>query len=140
MIENSEVMRKVLTTLINISARKATAGNVVSTMSSLIKKLETRYDFLKYVEIEDTRFLESIDPITVMSDVNSIPPAEMGNAIHAIVSLMNESLGRDAGFYFIKEVARNIGEDYHTTIMDNMGLNLMQMEWEVTRMEKKVDK
>jgi len=57
MIENSEVMRKVLTTLINISARKATAGNVVSTMSSLIKKLETRYDFLKYVEIEDTRFL-----------------------------------------------------------------------------------
>ncbi|GAG22614.1 unnamed protein product, partial [marine sediment metagenome] len=137
MIENSEVMRNVLTTLLKISNRKATGGDVAPTMGSLIKKLEEKYSFLEHVEIKDTRFLEAVDPITVMSDVNSVPPAEIGKAIHEIIYSMNESLGRDAGFYFIKEIGNRIGDDCYTTIRDDMGvnLNLMQMERDVSRME-----
>ena len=140
MIENSEVMRNVLTTLLKISNRKATGGDVAPTMGSLIKKLEEKYSFLEHVEIKDTRFLEAVDPITVMSDVNSVPPAEIGKAIHEIIYSMNESLGRDAGFYFIKEIGDRIGDDCHTTIRDDIGvnLNLMQMEWDVSRMERRL--
>jgi len=140
MIENSEVMRNVLTTLLKISNRKATGGDVAPTMGSLIKKLEEKYSFLEHVEIKDTRFLEAVDPITVMSDVNSVPPAEIGKAIHEIIYSMNESLGRDAGFYFIKEIGNRIGDDCYTTIRDDMGvnLNLMQMERDVSRMERRL--
>ena len=140
MIENSEVMRNVLTTLLKISNRKATGGDVAPTMGSLIKKLEEKYSFLEHVEIKDTRFLEAVDPITVMSDVNSVPPAEIGKAIHEIIYSMNESLGRDAGFYFIKEIGNRIGDDCHTTIRDDMdvNLNLMQMERDVSRMERRL--
>jgi hypothetical protein len=74
MIENSEVMRTVLTTLLKISNRKDTDINVISTMGSLVKKLEGKYDFLKHIEIKDTRFLGAHDSITVMSDVNNAPP------------------------------------------------------------------
>jgi len=102
MIENSEVMRTVLTILLKISNRKDTDINVISTMDSLVKKLEEKYDFLKHIEIKDTRFLEVYDSITVMSDLNSTSPTEVGKAIHEIIYSMTESLGQDAGFYFIK--------------------------------------
>ena len=56
MIENSKVMRNVLNTLLTISSRKDTDIDIVSTIDSLVKKLEGKYGFLKHVEINDTRF------------------------------------------------------------------------------------
>jgi len=101
MIENSKVMKNVLNTLLKISRRKDTDIDIVSTMDSLVKKLEGKYGFLKHVEINDTRFFEAGDSIIVMSDLDSIPSTEMGKAIHDIIFSMIESLGRDAGFYFL---------------------------------------
>jgi len=43
---------------------------------------------------------------------------------------MIELLGRDAGFYFIKEIGHRIGDDYYTAIRDNMGVNLNFMQLE----------
>lgn len=139
MIENSEIMKKVLTTLINISGRKTTEGHALFVMDSLIKKLEGTYDFLKHVEVTDTRFIEDGVFINVMSDVNSVPSTEVGKAIHAIIVTMNEMLGRDAGHFFIKEISRSIGDRYYSTI-EEMGvdLSLMQLEHEVSQMEKKL--
>jgi len=139
MIENSEIMKKVLTTLINISGRKTTEGHALFVMDSLIKKLEETYDFLKHVEVTDTRFIEDGVFINVMSDVNSVPSTEVGKAIHAIIVTMNDMLGRDAGHFFIKEISRSIGDEYYSTI-EEMGvdLSLMQLEHEVNQMEKKL--
>lgn len=139
MIENSEIMKKVLTTLINISGRKTTEGHALYIMDSLIKKLEGKYDFLKHIEVTDTRFMEDGAFINVMSDVNTVPTTEVGKAIHAIIVTMNEMLGQDAGHFFIKEISRNIGDEYYSTI-EEMGidLSLMQLEHEVGQMEKKL--
>ena len=70
-----------------------------------------------------------------MSDLDSVSSTEMGEAIHDITFSMIKSLGRDAGYYFIKEIGHRIGDDYYTTIRDNMGvnLNLMQLDWDVER-------
>ena len=140
MIENSEVMRNVLTALLKISRRKDTDIDIVSTMDSVVKKLEGKYSFLKHVEINDTRFFEAGDSITVMSDLDSVSSTEVGKAIHDIIFSMVESLGKDAGFYFIKEIGHRIGDDYYTTIRDDMGVNLnfMQLEWDVSRMERRL--
>ena len=139
MIENSEVMRKVLTTLINISGRKTTEGRAVFVMDSLIKKLEGTYDFLKHVEVTDTRFLEDGVFITVMSDLDSVSSTEVGTAIHAIIVTMTEMMGRDAGHFFMKEISRNIGDEYYSTISDmGVDLSLMQLEHEVNEMEKRL--
>ena len=140
MIENSEVLRNVLTTLLKISRRKDTDIDIVSTMKSLVKKLEGKYSFLNHIEINDRRFFEVDDSITVMSDLDSVPSTKVGEAIHDIIFSMVESLGRDAGFYFIKEIGHRVGEDCYTTIMDDMGvnMNLMQLEWDVSRMERRL--
>ena len=138
-IENSEIIRKVLNTLVSISGRKTTEGYAVSVMDTLIKRLEGTYEFLKHVEVSDTRFLEDDATISVMSDIDSVPSTEIGKAIHDIIVTMNESLGKDAGHFFIKEISRNIGNDYHSTIKDmGVDLGLMQLEHEVNELEKRV--
>ena len=133
-------MKNVLTTLLTISSRKDTDIDIVSTMVSLVKKLEGKYSFLKHVEINDTRFFEAGDSIMVMSNLDSVSSSEVGKAIHDIIFSMIESLGSDAGYYFIKEIGHRLGDDYYTTIRDDLGVNLshMQLEWDVSRMERRL--
>ena len=138
-IENSEVIRHVLRTLIGISSRKTTEDHAILVMDSLMRKLTKRYDFLKNVETKDTRFSEFYDPVTVMNDIDEVESNETGKALYDIIMTMNNDLGKDAGHFFIKELRNNIGDMYHSTIEDmGIDLGLMQLEYEVSEMEKRL--
>ena len=100
-LNNSEVFRQVLDTLIDISSRKTTMGHAVSTIADIIKQLENKYDFLKHVEVNDTRFIERDKSISVMADINEIKSNELGDALYDIIKTMNIVLGKDAGYFFI---------------------------------------
>ena len=140
-IEKSDVIKHVIQTLIDMSSRKTTKGHALLTMSDLIEKLKTKYDFLKHVEIKDTRFLEIDEPVTVMSesDIDNVKSDEIAKALYDIIKTTNIALGKDAGYFFIKELRRNLGEEYNLTI-EEMGLDLglMQLEFEVSDISKKL--
>lgn len=138
-IENSEVVKHVLNTLINISGRKTNAEYAVSTMNNLIKNLKGKYNFLKNVDIKDTRFLELSEPVTVMSDIDKVNSTDVGKALYDIIKTMNVTLGKNAGYFFIKEFRNNVGDNYYS-IMEEMGidLGLLQLEFEVGEMTKKL--
>lgn len=140
-INNSELVRHFLGTLIDISGRKTTKGHAVLTMDNLIKKLGNKYDFLKHIEINDTRFTELGEPITVMTEINTIELSKIGNALSDIIKSMNEELGKDAGHFFIKEVKDNLQEDYSENF-ESMGLDLglIQLEYEIRELGKKIQK
>lgn len=140
-VEKSEVVKRVLQTLIDISGRKTTKGLAVIKMTDLMKKLQNKYDFLKHVEIKDTRFIEFEDPVSVMSDIDGVEPNKLGKALQDIIKNMNTSLGEDAGHFFIKELKINIGDDF-STIMEDMGvdLGLMQLETEINELGKTISK
>jgi len=138
-LENSKVVGHILKTLINISSRKTTVGFAISTMDDLLKKLTDRYDFLRHIEVKDTRFSESDDAISVMADINKIKSDDVGKALYDIIKTMNVALGKNAGHFFIRELRSNINDFYYTRVED-MGLNLglMQLENEVDNMIKKL--
>ncbi len=132
-------MKQVLRTLINVSSRKTTDEYAVTALNTLIKQLKQQYDFLKNIQIKDIQYLEESNPVTVMSAVNFIPPTEIGKALSAIISTMNQSLGKNAGHFFIKEIQRNLEEEYSSTIKDmGVDLNMLQLEFEVAQLEKEV--
>lgn len=136
--EKSEIIKSVLKTLISISSRKTDFPYAVMTMDDLIKRLEARYIFLKHVQINDDVYKEeTTDVISVMSDINNVSPAELGQAIHAIIESVNRSLGENAGHFFIKEIRNTLSDDY-LSVMRDMGvdLGLMQLESEITRLER----
>ena len=100
--EKSDVMKSVLKTLISISSRKTDFPYAVMTMDDLIKRLETKYNFLKHVQINDDVYKEeTTEVISVMSDINAVPPTELGKALHAIIDSVNRSLGENLSLIHI---------------------------------------
>jgi len=138
-LEKSAIVENLLNILINISGRKTDRGHAIITMDAVMKKLEDKYDFLKHVKIKDTRYIEDVDTVSVMSDINVVESSEMGRALQDIITTMDNSLGKDAGHFFIKELRTSLDDDYKTS-MDDMGvdLSLMQLEREVKELEKSI--
>jgi hypothetical protein len=137
-LKKSEIMKNVLRTLISISSRKTDLPYTIITMEDLIRRLETQYRFLKHIQINDDFYNEqSGDMISVMSDINTIPPNELGKALHSIIDSMNRSLGENAGHFFIKEIRNTLSDEY-LTVMRDMGvdLGLMQLESEIIERKK----
>ena len=140
--EKSEIMKNLLKTLISISSRKTDLPYTIMTIEDLMKQLETRYGFLKHVRINDDFYNEeSADIITVMSDINKVPPTSLGKAIHSLIDAMNRTLGKNAGHFFIKELRDKLSDEY-INVMRDMGvdLGLMQLESEITRLERDLAK
>jgi len=138
--KKSEIMKNVLRTLISISSRKTDLPFTMMTMEDLIKRLETQYRFLKHIQIKDDIYNEeSSDMISVMADINTVPPTELGKALHSIIDSMNRSLGENAGYFFIKELRNTLSDEY-LTMMRDMGvdLGLMQLESEINRLEREI--
>ena len=113
---NSEVVKQVLNTLINTIRRKTDEKHAILTINSLIKKLEAEYDFLRYIEINDTRLLATADIVNVMPYIDAVSPKEVGKALHIIVSIMSYSLGDKEGYFLIKELQLRIGSEYTSSI------------------------
>ena len=113
---NSEVVKQVLNTLINTIRRKTDEKHAILTVSSLIKKLEAEYDFLRYIEINDTRLLATADIVNVMPDIDAVSPKEVGKVLHTIVSIMSYSLGDKEGYFLIKELQLRIGSEYTSSV------------------------
>ena len=139
-LKKSEIMKNVLRTLISISSRKTDLPYTIMTMEDLIRRLETQYRFLKHIQINDDFYNEqSGDMISVMSDINTIPPNELGKALHSIIDSMNRSLGENAGHFFIKEIRNKLSDEYLTGMRDmGVDLGLMQLESEINRLEREI--
>jgi hypothetical protein len=136
-LEKSDIIKNLLSTVIDISGRKTNKGYAISTMDSLIKKLKTRFEFLKHVQIKDTRFSEDEDSVSVVSDINAIESSEVGKAINEIITTMDRSLGKNAGHFFIKEIQNTLSDEYNSSIKDmGVDLGLLQLEREVEEWEK----
>jgi len=136
-IENSDVIKNVLKILINISSRKTSKGYAFNTIDNIIKELKDKYDFLKFVKINDTRFIENEEPVSIMSNINTVNYLSMGNALNDIINTIHYSLGEQAGHFFIKELQRNIGGDYNSVIKEmGVDLGLMQLEKEVRDLDR----
>ncbi len=139
--KKSDVIKNLLDTLIELSGRRTDKGYAINTMDSVLNNLKEKYDFLKNIRINDTRFVEDEEVVSVMSDVNNVDSVLMGKALNDIVRYTNNNLGKNAGHFFIKELRRNIGGDY-TTVMKDMGvdLSLMQLEKEIKDLSSTINK
>ena len=139
-LKKSDIMKNVLKTLISISSRKTDLPYTILTMDELMKRLETQYRFLKHIQINDDFYSEQTgDIISIMSDINAVPPTELGKAIHSIIDSMNRSLGENAGHFFIKEIRNKLGDEYLMCMRDmGVDLGLMQLESEIYRLEREI--
>ncbi|MBS3778266.1 MAG: hypothetical protein KGY50_03110 [Candidatus Thermoplasmatota archaeon] len=137
MVENLEVIKDVLDTILMISGRKTTQSHAIYLLGSTLKDLKKQYTFLEKISVKDTTYLEENNPVTVMGSVNDIKLNEMGPAVKDIITQLKTSLGNDAGFFFLKELSNKLNDESVTMLKDiGVDLDLMHLEQQVSKMEK----
>jgi hypothetical protein len=128
MLEPADVTRQFLQTVIRIIGRKTSEEYAAVTIRNLLTTLQPRYPFLRDMQIRDTRFLELESSVTVRDSLNSINPKEIGQALTDLLKSIVKSLGKTAGYFFIREIREKIGVDYDDVLVKTMNVDLTLLQ------------
>ena len=135
--ENSDLIARFLESMISVVGRRSSEGYAAVMVNNVTKKLMERYNFLRYVEIKDTRYSESKDIVNVKLAINSLSSNEIRNAIQELLTKITAAIGNTAGYFFIKELKERIGPDCELALQDiGIDLDLMQFEHAVEKRQK----
>jgi hypothetical protein len=126
---NSYVLREVLLSLYHVAGRRTTKGFALKVIGSIIKTLTQKFEFLKYIEINENEELPENDSITMSYEIDDIHPEEIGRAIEAIVRVVYMDIIGKAGLFFIAELKKRAGEDLITELY-NFGVDLATLQIE----------
>ena len=128
MLEPADVTRQFLQTVIRIIGRKTSEEYAAVTIRNLLAALQQRYPFIRDMEIRDTRFLELESSVTVRDSLNTIDPKEIGQALKDLVKSVMKSLGKTAGYFFLREIREKIGVDYEDVLVKSMDVDLTLLQ------------
>lgn len=109
--KNSDVLGVVLRSLYAVAGRRTTKSFAATVIGSIIKTLEARYDFLKYVRIDEKGQLLDDKVIAIAPEIDNVEPEKIGKAIEAIVRVVYMDIIGKAGLFFVTELKRVAGEE-----------------------------
>jgi len=128
-LKNSDIMRGVIEAVVAVVGRRTLGSYTIKIVKTVTTKLQKEYDFLKNITIHDAFYSEDNDVVTVSSEINSIEPKTIGNAIDAFLREVYLQLDDEAGLYFINEFKECIGEEFVMQIR-SLGVNLERIQLE----------
>lgn len=108
-LSNAEIFENFLQGLFITAGRRTSQNFAGAVISAIIKALEQKYDFLKYIKFNNKE--ESNKLVNISSELNSIDIIRIGQAIEAIVKIICMDFKNKAGLYFINEVKKNTGAE-----------------------------
>ena len=140
-LENSTAIENLLQILIKVVGRRMTKEFAVSNIENILNKLTPKYGFLKNIKIENASYSEKKSDVKVESEINHVDADELGKAINEIFDLMIRSMGKNVGYYYIKEIQEDLESEIGTFFNEfEVNLNLKQQEHLLGIMERSVIK
>ena len=138
---NTTMVTKILTVLYKISKRKTTEGYTFILMNSIKEKLQPIYPFLTKIRFKDIRFIEEYDFIIIDPQIENVSIKQICYGLRDFLKTMYESLGKDAGPFFYKEISIKIGDKLNATLQTyGVDLQVMQLEKEIQDLEERIIK
>jgi L-rhamnose mutarotase len=128
MLTAADVTQQFLLTIIEIIGRKTSQEYAAVTVRNLLRKLQSTYPFLHQVEIKHTYSLEMERCVKVQESLNEVNPKKIGIALKELTKRIMESMGKTAGYFFIREAREKIGNDYDAMLMKTMDVDLTLMQ------------
>lgn len=131
---NHSAVKAILNTLRRKIARRTSEDEAISMLSRFIQELLPKYDFLKYISINQTVYSET-ESIWVAPELNQIGEKELFSALHDLVRKSVVEMKEKADFFFIREFqdAFEDIEPVHKKMTDDLPLNQMQHEYLINR-------
>ncbi len=126
-LQNSDLLRSIIKAVYITASRRTTPSFAIAVLGAITRTLEQRFDFLKNIVFREERGAE--DFVMVNCNVNSIEPLIIAKAIETIVQVVYMDLSETAGFFFIKELMRNAGDNVISNLKDiGVDLELIQIQ------------
>jgi len=126
---NSTVIKYIINALYHVASRRTTDKFADETIGSSIKTLERKFDFLKYVNIDQKKVTNGGFAITVSPDIDKVHPEKMGRAIESLIRIVYNDLSEEAGLYFVTELKEITGSNILDKIKNfNIDLDQVQLE------------
>lgn len=107
---NSILLESVLKALHNVVSSYTSNLIANETIIAATTRLEIKYDFLKYININETNnILKNDFIITFSQEINTICYEKISKIIEALVRMVYNDIGNEIGLNFITELKENIG-------------------------------
>ena len=126
---NSYVIGEILKSLHHVAGRRTTLGFAAKVIGSIIKTLEPKYPFLKFIDINDQGEITEDKAITILPEIDSISKKEVGSVIEAIIRIVYMDIIGKAGLFFIAELKKRAGENLMIEL-HNFGVDLAILQIE----------
>lgn len=126
---NSYVLGHVLKALYHVAGRRTTQSFAAKVIGSIIKTLEQKYIFLKYVRINETGTMIEDEVIAILPELDDVNRELVGRAIEAIVRVVYMDIIGKAGLFFIAELKRRAGDELMDELR-NFGVDLASLQIE----------
>lgn len=130
MPKNSEIMDFILKTIIKAIGRRTTINFAIVTIHTVIKKLELKYDFLRYIEIDYRNYSEGINAVQINKEIDSVESSNLGEAVNEIIDAITKRLKEDPSYYFITEIKDKIESEFGSLDKEfGIDLDLKQLKY-----------
>jgi len=139
-VKNSILLETVLNALYNVTSRRTSSKYADETIGSTIKTLESKFEFMKYIDIVKPEISEEGFAISISSDVERVRPELIGKAIEALVRVVYNDISSEVGLYFITELKEHAGDEITRMILrSEVDLDQIQFEqhYAFSRRERK---
>jgi translation elongation factor EF-1beta len=128
-LANSIAVENLLQILIKVVGRRTTKEFAVTNIENILNRLQPKYDFLKYVKIENASFSEKKSDVKVESEIDGADADSLGKAINDIFDSMIKTMGKNVGYYYIKEIQEDLEKEIGSFFNEfEVNLNIKQQE------------
>ena len=129
-LENDKVLDCILRSIIGVISRRTSETYAAMTVISALKTLIEKHRFLQYIDIKGTQYTEFFKVVNIQPEINAIEAANIGKAGKEFIQKITQTMGKNAGYYFIKEIKEDLPYDYEQSIKEfNIDLDLLQFQF-----------
>lgn len=113
-MKNSVLVKQVFNALYKVIGRRTLDSFAVQILKTTLEKLETNYEFLSLVTIDDDILSDAGIQATFEQSFDDVEPSRLGEALDTLIRViygeLTETIGDDVGLYFITELKQHLGE------------------------------
>jgi hypothetical protein len=129
-IENKKLLGRLLKSTIGVIGRRTSEPYANVIVSSTIDKLKIKYPFLNSVRIIIEDYSERFDVVDINNSINVVDYKEIGRASCEFIQYIIDSMGKDAGYYFIREIRDDLPYAYEKSIKEaGLDLDILQLRF-----------
>jgi len=129
-LENKEIIGRILRSSILVIGRRTSEAYANVIIGNAIKELSEKYNFLSNIQVISTKYSELTDKVIIKSDIENIDSEQVGKATRDFIEKITKMMGKNAGYYFIKEIKEDLPYEYEQSIKDyDIDLDLLQFKY-----------